>query len=63
MGYLPNVKDIDTTGLDITEATMQALLAVNNAQWQGEIAAIGEYLSEFGDRMPQAMKDELGLEL
>jgi phosphoenolpyruvate carboxykinase (GTP) len=60
IGFLPNVKDIDTTGLDVSEETMQALLAVDPAQWQNEVAAIGEYLSEYGDRMPQAMIDELG---
>ncbi len=60
IGFLPNVKDIDTTGLDVSEETMQALLAVDPAQWQEEVAAIGEYLSEYGDRMPQAMIDELG---
>ncbi len=60
IGFLPNVKDIDTTGLDVSEETMQALLAVDPAQWQDEVAAIGEYLSEYGDRMPQAMIDELG---
>lgn len=60
IGFLPNVKDIDTTGLDVSEETMQALLAVDPAQWQVEVAAIGEYLSEYGDRMPQAMIDELG---
>ena len=60
IGFLTNVKDIDTTGLDVSEETMQALLAVDPAQWQDEVAAIGEYLSEYGDRMPQAMIDELG---
>ena len=59
IGFLPNVDDIDIEGLDVSKETMEALLSVNAEQWQDEVAAIGEYLEEFGARMPQAMKDEL----
>ena len=60
IGYLPNVKDISTDGLDVSAETMQALLSVDPAQWEEEVAAIGEYFAEFGERMPQALIDELG---
>ena len=59
MVILPNVSDIDIAGLDVSNETMEALLSVDVAQWQDEVAAIGEYLDEYGARMPQAMKDEL----
>ncbi len=59
IGFLPKVEDIDTDGIDVSEETMQALLGVDVAQWQDEVAAIGEYLNEYGDRMPQAIKEEL----
>ena len=59
IGYLPNVDDIDTEGLDVSKETMEALLGVNVAQWQDEVAAISEYLDEFGARTPQTLKDEL----
>jgi len=59
IGYLPNVSDIDISGLDVSNETMEALLGVDVDQWQDEVAAIGEYLDEYGARMPQAMKDEL----
>ena len=59
IGFLPNTEDIDINGIDVSEETMQALLSVDPAQWEDEVAAIGEYFAEFGDRMPQAIKDEL----
>jgi phosphoenolpyruvate carboxykinase (GTP) len=59
IGFLPNVSDIDTEGLDVSQETMDALLGVDVSQWQDEVIAIGEYLDEYGARMPQAMKDEL----
>jgi phosphoenolpyruvate carboxykinase (GTP) len=59
IGFLPNVADIDISGLDVSNETMEALLSVDVAQWQDEVVAIGEYLDEYGARMPQAMKDEL----
>ena len=60
IGFLPNVSDIDIDGLDVSKETMEALLGVDVGQWQDEVAAIGAYLDEYGARMPQAMKDELG---
>ena len=59
IGFLPNVEDIDINGIDVSEETMQALLSVDPSQWEDEVAAIGKYFAEFGDRMPQAIKDEL----
>ena len=59
IGYLPNVDDIDTEGLDVSKETLEALLSVNVGQWQDEVQAISEYLDEFGARTPQTLKDEL----
>ena len=59
IGHLPNVADIDISGLDVSQETMEALLSVNADQWQDEVTAISEYLGEFGSRTPQALKDEL----
>jgi phosphoenolpyruvate carboxykinase (GTP) len=52
VGYLPNAEDIDTSDLEVTTATMDALLTVNIDQWKEEIASIGEYLKSYGDRLP-----------
>ncbi len=58
IGYLPYPDDIDTSGLDVSDETMQALTSINVEQWRTEIAAIGEYLEGYGDRLPDALRDE-----
>ncbi len=60
VGFLPESKDIDTAGLDIDSATMDALLEIDADAWRGEMAAIAEYFDEFGDRLPGALRDEHG---
>jgi phosphoenolpyruvate carboxykinase (GTP) len=58
IGYLPEPGDIDLEGIDVSPATLEKLLAVDIAQWREEMAALGEYLDEFGDRLPAALKAE-----
>jgi phosphoenolpyruvate carboxykinase (GTP) len=58
IGFLPKPSDIDTTGLDIADETMDALLSVNIEQWQKEMESVGEYLESFGDRLPEALRQE-----
>ncbi len=58
IGYLPNPNDIDLSGLDIDAATLTALLAVDEEQWQAELDAVGDYLSGFGDRLPEELWQE-----
>ena len=59
IGFLPDIKGIETTGLDIGDADLQALTTIDPAQWQQELAEVGDYLGTYGDRLPQALKDEL----
>ncbi len=58
IGFLPNAGDIDVTDLDVSEETMSALLSINIEQWQQEMASIGEYLQEYGDRLPDDLWQE-----
>ena len=59
IGHLPSTGDLDLQGLDIAPAAMEELLAVNPALWQEEFAGIDKYVSEFGSRVPEALKSEL----
>jgi len=59
IGYLPDPKDIDLTGADVEPETLGQLLAVDNASWRAEMESIGEYLADYGDRVPQALRAEL----
>jgi phosphoenolpyruvate carboxykinase (GTP) len=58
IGFLPKPSDIDTSGLDIADETMEALLSVNIEQWQEEMESVGEYFDSYGDRLPEALKQE-----
>jgi phosphoenolpyruvate carboxykinase (GTP) len=59
IGYLPTPTDLDLQGLEISPAAVQELLTVNPALWAEEFAGITKYLAEFGDRVPQTLKNEL----
>jgi phosphoenolpyruvate carboxykinase (GTP) len=58
IGFLPRPSDIDTSGLDIDDGTMQSLLSVDARQWRAEMDAVGEYLDSFGDRLPAELRQE-----
>jgi phosphoenolpyruvate carboxykinase (GTP) len=53
IGFLPQAADIDTRELDIAPETKDALLAVDVAHWQQEMASVLDYLEGFGDRLPK----------
>ena len=58
IGYLPNAGDIDVSDLDVTDDTMEALLSVNVDQWNDEMVSVGEYLDSYGERLPDALREE-----
>ena len=59
IGYVPRKQDLDLTGLKIDGATLDALLAVDTSAWRKEIDAIFKYLNQFGDRVPEELREEL----
>ena len=40
-------------------AALEELLAVSASLWRTELEGVGAYLEEFGNRVPQALKNEL----
>jgi phosphoenolpyruvate carboxykinase (GTP) len=58
IGNLPRVEDLNTAGLDLPHAKLEALLHVDTEGWSAEYESIGEYLASYGARMPQALLDE-----
>jgi len=58
IGFLPRPEDIDTTGLDMQDSDIETLLEVDTASWRDEMKAIGEYLQEYGDRIPKKLSEE-----
>ncbi len=59
IGYVPNYKDINIEGLDISEDTMKELLSVDKDAWLEDVENIKEFYAMIGDRVPAELKDEL----
>jgi len=59
IGYLPKASDINIEGLDISEDVMKELLKVDKNVWLEEVKGQREFFSQFGDRLPKEIKDEL----
>lgn len=58
IGYVPASDSIDTTGLDISKETMEALLSVDSSVWLRELEGQAEFFKKFGVRLPKALWDE-----
>jgi phosphoenolpyruvate carboxykinase (GTP) len=58
IGVLPTKDALDLDGLDMPEADLELLLSVDTEVWKQEAALMPEYFGQFGDRLPQAIKDE-----
>ncbi len=58
IGYLPNASDIDTNDLDIDRETLESLLVVDHDSWRQEMKTMGDYLMEYGDRVPAKLAEQ-----
>ena len=59
IGLLPTRTALPTDGLDLPEAAWDRLLKVDAEEWRAEIPSIEEHFDGIGDRLPQALRDEL----
>ena len=58
IGHLPRPADIDLTGVDVSRATLEELLAVDRGGWLEAAAAQQQFLEQFSERLPREMRDE-----
>ena len=58
IGYLPAPGDIDIAGLNLDPSTMESLLNVDKENWRQEMQEIGDYLEEYGSRLPQELLEQ-----
>ncbi|HET7557232.1 MAG TPA: phosphoenolpyruvate carboxykinase (GTP) [Rhodanobacteraceae bacterium] len=58
IGLLPNPEDLNTEGLHLADGALDTLLDFDVEGWQAELAAIGEYLEGYGDRLPGKLRAE-----
>ncbi len=59
IGHVPKPGDLDRRGLDVSEATMKELLAVDAAEWRNELASMREFFGKFGDKLPKEMTTQV----
>jgi len=59
IGFVPTIDAIDTSGLDIDEATMREVLAVDSEAWSEEVPLIEKHFGFIGARLPHEIRDQL----
>ena len=58
IGHLPTEADLNLEGVPLSDEARAKLFGLDRAGWQAEFHSIGEYLAEYGPRLPQALRDE-----
>ena len=59
IGRLPEQGAMDISGLDIAPEVMEKLTEVDKEAWLDELGRIREHYAKFGDKIPQALRDEV----
>jgi len=59
IGRVPTRDAIDTSGLDVDDATMAELLSVDPESWRAELPLIEDHYAGIGETVPQELRDEL----
>jgi phosphoenolpyruvate carboxykinase (GTP) len=58
IGNLPKDGDLNLDGIALSDEARTKLFGYDRNGWQAEFASIGDYLREYGPRMPDALIDE-----
>jgi phosphoenolpyruvate carboxykinase (GTP) len=58
IGALPREVDLKLDGVALSPEAREKLFGFDRAGWRTEFDGIGDYLREYGPRMPQALHDE-----
>ncbi len=58
IGTVPEVDDLDLTGLDVAPAAVAQALVVDAAEWRNELPLIEEWFSFIGENLPTGLRDE-----
>ena len=59
IGYLPNATSLDTSGMQINEADLQAITSVDIDGWREAVPQIRDHYAAFGDRLPNELATAL----
>jgi phosphoenolpyruvate carboxykinase (GTP) len=58
IGLVPAPGELDTNGLDLSDADLEALLTVDQEGVRAELPQVREHLARFGDRLPAAVREQ-----
>lgn len=58
LGFVPRPEDLDLTGIDISEETLNELLTVDKETWKKELEGIKDWYAKF-DHLPKELTDAL----
>ncbi len=59
IGYLPSPADIDITGLNVTDADMNALLSIDSEGWKSALPQMRDHYAQFGAKLPAPLTTAL----
>lgn len=59
IGRLPLLDELDLEGVDISEEQLAELFALDPQSWMAEADLTEEYFEQFGDRVPEALREQL----
>ena len=60
IGTVPRPEDLPLEGLDLPADRLACALAVDLDEWRAECRSTEEHFARFGDRLPEALRAELG---
>ncbi len=58
VGLLPNINDLDLSGLNLTANTVERLFELNPEQWKAEAMDTKKYFEKFGNHVPAELLEE-----
>ncbi len=59
IGYLPSPADIDVSGLNVTDADMNALLSIDAEGWKSALPQMRDHYAQFGAKLPAPLATAL----
>jgi phosphoenolpyruvate carboxykinase (GTP) len=59
IGLIPAPADLSLSGLELTPSALDELLEVDESAARAELKQINVYLSQFGERLPAQLRDQL----
>jgi len=59
IGYLPSPADIDVSGLNVTDADMNALLSIDSEGWKSALPQMRDHYAQFGAKLPAPLTTAL----